>query len=117
MQITIHMTDAVQVIELAGDLDGHSAASVESSVASHLRPGDPLLLDLSAVPYASSAGLRALLLIYRYATESTCPTALVGLTEGVRDVLVATGFLSYFTVCATQVEGFLALQQAVDGAA
>jgi anti-sigma B factor antagonist len=77
---------------------------------SRVVPGQaPVLLDLSEVGYISSAGLRILLLAYRRAEQTGTPIALVGVSETLRDVLAATGFLRFFQVADSISDGVAAL--------
>jgi anti-sigma B factor antagonist len=104
MQITTQSRGDIAVVELVGDLDSRSCATTEQAVLGQLGGARRLVLNLTGVPYTSSAGLRTLLLIYRHVSENGIALALAGLVPGVRDVLAATGFLAYFLVCDTVEE-------------
>ena len=63
-----------------------------------------MIVDLTAVPYMSSAGLRTMLLLYRQAQCSDATVALVGLSDNLRSMMQATGFLDFFVVAPTAAE-------------
>lgn len=96
MEITSEQVQNVTVITLKGDIDGKTAGTTQQTVLPMIPSSGRLLLDMSAVPYMSSAGLRMLLLIYRQAQSKHSEVALVGLTDDIKDTMSATGFLSYF---------------------
>ncbi|NJD19098.1 MAG: STAS domain-containing protein [Gemmatimonadetes bacterium] len=101
---------AVTVIAPSGDIDSRSAPEFQEAALSDLQGGERLLLDLSGVPFVSSAGLRVLLLIHRQAHASKVRVALCGLNPDVRSSMSATGFLSFFTVRTSREEGLAALE-------
>jgi len=110
MEISIKNVDRVTVIDLAGEIDGKSAPLAQQQIVPTLQSGAKLLLDMSKVPYMSSAGLRLMLLLYRQMANLNGSIALVGLSDEIRDTMEATGFLGYFTTCATVDEALAALQ-------
>jgi len=98
MQIREYKIDSIVVIRLTGDLDSRSASATQEQILPSLPADERILLDLTGVPFMSSAGLRTMLLIYRQAQIMNSSVALVGLSSELRDVLTATGFLSFFVV-------------------
>lgn len=110
MEIRTRATDGVDIIELAGDLDSRSAPDLQEAVLPLLAGGPDVLIDLAGVAYLSSAGLRALLLIYRQVETEHGAVALVGLSPQLRDVLSTTGFLDFFQVRDTVAAGCEALR-------
>ncbi|GGR03818.1 STAS domain-containing protein [Deinococcus ruber] len=105
MEITSEQVQNVTVITLKGDIDGKTAGTTQQTVLPMIPSDGRLLLDMSAVPYMSSAGLRMLLLIYRQAQSKHSEVALVGLTDDIKDTMSATGFLSYFLTAADVAAG------------
>jgi anti-sigma B factor antagonist len=89
---------------LTGDLDSRSAPVAQEQILPSLPADERILLDLTGVPFVSSAGLRTMLLIYRQAQIMNSSVALVGLSEELHDVLTATGFLAFFVVADTLSE-------------
>jgi anti-sigma B factor antagonist len=103
------MVGSVAVLTLTGELDAQSAPATQVML-SRVMPGQtPVLLDLSEIRYISSAGLRTLLLAYRRAQRIGTPIALVGVSETLRGVLSATGFLRFFQVAESIRDGVAAL--------
>jgi len=98
MEITKRDIDSITVISLVGSLDSRSAPTVQESILPSLPEDGRVLLDLSGVTFVSSAGLRTMLLIYRQAQCVDTTVALVGLSDQLREVLSATGFLGFFVV-------------------
>jgi anti-sigma B factor antagonist len=107
MDISKRIIDTVTLISLAGSLDSRSAPAAQESILPSLPEDGRVLLDLSDVTFVSSAGLRTMLLIYRQAQCVDTTVALVGLSDQLREVLSATGFLGFFVV-AESVDGGLA---------
>jgi anti-sigma B factor antagonist len=98
------VTDGVSVIRLHGDLDSQSAGFVQEQLATLIPIGGKALLDMTEVPYMSSAGLRTMVLVYRHAHRVGSDIALVGVSEDLRAVMRATGFLDFF-VLADDIAG------------
>jgi anti-sigma B factor antagonist len=110
MQIREYKIDSIMVIRLTGDLDSRSAPAAQEQILSTLPADERILLDLTGVPFMSSAGLRTMLLIYRQAQIMNSSVALVGLSKELRDVLTATGFIGFFVVADTLTEAVESLR-------
>jgi anti-sigma B factor antagonist len=111
VEITRNVVGSILVIGLAGDFDGRFAAKVQEEVLRTLPRDERILLDLTNVPFVSSAGLRTLLLIYRQALVVNSSVGLVGLSPQVRSVLAANGFLEFFAVADTVAQGVKAVSE------
>jgi len=98
----------VNVVGLAGDLDGNTAPNVQAQIIPLVVPGVKLILDMSKVPYMSSSGLRMLLVTYRMITSKSGKVILVGLSEEIQDTMAMTGFLDFFTYLQTLDDGLKA---------
>ena len=110
MEINIKTMEEVKVAALTGDIDANTAPSVTEQVLPLAEPGSKILLDMTKVPYMSSAGLRMLLSLYRQATAEDGKLVLVGLSEDIQDTMSVTGFLDFFTTCETIEEGLTKLK-------
>lgn len=99
MDINIKNLKDVTVVEMAGDIDANTAPKVQEEVLPLAKPGSKILLDMTKVPYTSSAGLRLLLSLYRQVTGNNGQLVLVGLSEEIQDTMSITGFLDFFTRC------------------
>ena len=62
------------------------------------------MLNLSALEFVSSAGLRVLLVTAKKLLRQNGTFALCGLQDGVRTVFEISGFLSIFQVAADEAE-------------
>ena len=109
MDIKIKSQDEITVVELAGDIDAKTAPTVQEQVVPLAEPGSKMLLDLTQVPYMSSAGLRMLLSLYRRASTTEGKVVLVGLSEDIKDTMSVTGFLDFFLTAETLELGLGAL--------
>ncbi|MDM8529891.1 anti-sigma factor antagonist [Anaerolineales bacterium HSG25] len=98
MDINIKTIRNASVVEMIGDLDGSTAAAAQEKILPLVEPGCKVVLDMTRVPYMSSAGLRVLLLIYRKISGSDGTVVLVGLSEELQDTMSVTGFLDFFTL-------------------
>ena len=109
MNVELEVMDGVTVATLFGELDSRTAPLVQESLLTLPEPDGKALLDMSGVGYISSAGLRALLMLYRQMTANDGRVALVGLKENIKDVMTVTGFLEFFDDYDTLQEGLAAL--------
>ena len=82
---------------------------VQDSLDRMVPSWDIVLLDLSRMSYLSSEGLRLLLLLYRHIRLRDGQLALAGMSEDVRTVLQATGFLDTLLVADDVEEGLESL--------
>jgi anti-sigma B factor antagonist len=92
MQIRQQIVDGVTVIALQGDFDAAVAPDVENQVlACATGARARLIVDLSGVPYISSAGLRVLLAAVRAARAGGGDVRLAGLSPMVKRVCDMAG--------------------------
>lgn len=110
MDINIKTVEDVKVVELNGDVDANTAPTVQQQVVPLAEPGSKILMDMTQVPYMSSAGLRMLLSMYRQTEAKKGKLVLVGLSEELQDTMSVTGFLDFFTTCETVDRGLEALK-------
>ena len=113
MEINLKKLQEIQVVELIGDVDASTAPEVQQQILPLAQPNSKLLLDMSQVPYMSSAGLRVLLSLYRQATAQDGKLVLVGLSEDLQDTMSVTGFLDFFTTGDTLEAGLAQLKETV----
>ncbi|GAB2490540.1 STAS domain-containing protein [Streptosporangium sandarakinum] len=98
LDVTVSKEGELAVVALTGDLDSRTAPVVQEHVGRALAEHRLLALDLSNLRYMSSAGLRVMLLSYRQAQCASGQMAVVGLSEELRMLMSAVGFLNFFTV-------------------
>lgn len=110
MDINIKTVEDVKVVEIIGDVDANTAPTVQQQVVPLAEPGSKILMDMTQVPYMSSAGLRMLLSMYRQTEAKKGKLVLVGLSEELQDTMSVTGFLDFFTTCETFDRGLEAVK-------
>lgn len=110
MEINIKNLAEGTVVELEGDVDANTAPKIQEKVLPMAGPDSKILVDMTKVPYMSSAGLRMLLSLYRQTTAKEGKLVLVGLSEDLRDTMSVTGFLDFFVTCDTIDAGLAALK-------
>ena len=96
MEITINKVQGITVATVDGEIDGSTAPQVQEQILNVVDSGDQLVMDMSEVPYMSSAGLRMLLVMYRTLVGQGGKVVLVGLSEDLQDTMEMTGFLEFF---------------------
>ena len=111
MELTVTRSETATVVAITVDIDAKSAPELQSRILPLLDAGSPLILDMSRVAYMSSAGLRMLLSVYRQAAGSGARLVLSGLSQELRDVMSATGFLDQFTLRDTVEASLRALDE------
>ncbi|MFB7785346.1 STAS domain-containing protein [Streptomyces vinaceus] len=84
------------VLVATGEINSETSGQLLQALLPLVREGRPLRIDLTAVTYVSSAGLRTLLVVYREAQHAGVAVTLYGVSEEVRFVMSATGFLDFF---------------------
>lgn len=105
MEINIKTIDDVKIAVLKGDIDATTAPLVTQEVLPLVEPGRRIILDMTEVPFMSSAGLRVLLSLYRQSSVKEAKLLLVGLNEELQDTMSVTGFLEHFQTSNTIEEG------------
>jgi anti-anti-sigma factor len=105
MQLNRYTRGDVTMITLDGSLDSGTSGGVQADLERLVPASGTTVLDFAKMTYMSSAGLRVLLLAHRRAQTSGARIVLAGLQPDVREVMSATGFLSFFDVMATVEAG------------
>jgi anti-anti-sigma factor len=89
----------VVIVRLSGRLDSSAASSAEERLSAALAGEPPrMAIDMSALDYISSAGLRVLLVLAKKAQQQKGKLVLSGLAPNVREVFAATGFDTIFAI-------------------
>jgi anti-sigma B factor antagonist len=98
MTITVTKKPALARVEavVTGEIDGKTAPDIQAQLVGLAETHCRLFLDMKAVSFLSSAGLRMLLLLYRHFAASSGEIILVGVTEEIRDTMSMTGFSNFF---------------------
>jgi anti-sigma B factor antagonist/stage II sporulation protein AA (anti-sigma F factor antagonist) len=101
---------AALVVSPRGRVDHATADAFRAALEPHLdacRPGHPLVLDLGAVDYVASVGLRVLMLAARQAKAQGGTIAIANLSPLVREIFEISKFTLVFR-CFPTVEEALA---------
>ena len=109
MEISTSPLDGATIISVDGEIDANTAPEAQDRILPLATPGCRLVLNLTNVPYMSSAGLRILLATYRQISSGGGNVVLVGVAEEIKDTMSVTGFIRFFKVCDTIQEGVEAL--------
>ncbi len=109
MNLSIREMDTIKVVEIVGDIDGMTAPIAQEQINPLASPGSKVILDLSRVPFMSSAGLRMLISAKRHFDWKEGRLVLAGLPQNIKKAMTETGFLEYFTLADTVEEGVAAL--------
>jgi anti-sigma B factor antagonist len=98
MNLSSSTTHGWQVIHVEGQVDSKTVTSLRDYIDAELKEALPVALDLTSVPFMSSAGLRTLLTLHRRTQEMGVALALVGIASDIADTMRVTGFYDYFTI-------------------
>lgn len=109
MRLNTSEENGIGTARLEGSVDGKTAPEVREQLRPLLAANSKLILDMTKVDYVSSAGLRLLLLLYRDLSARKGKLVLLGLSEDIRNVMVHTGFLNFFTLTNSEAEARQAL--------
>lgn len=104
LEITATTDNGWQIIQVIGQVDSKTVGDLRDFLEGEVKGGAPVALELTGVPFMSSAGLRTLLTLYRQTQSLGVSLALVGLRDEIADTMKVTGFYQYFTVYPTVSE-------------
>jgi anti-sigma B factor antagonist len=111
MELIIREIGTATVIAIDVDIDAATSPALREQILPCIVSGRALILDVSRVVYMSSAGLRLLLMLYRESAKSNARLGLSGLSEDLRDVMSATGFLDHFATWENVEAALLCIEQ------
>jgi anti-sigma B factor antagonist len=95
MEIQISERNAVAVISAEGELNALTSQDLAEGIAQSVRRCTNLVIDLTHVPYISSAGIHVLFAAIKACHHRDGDLRLAGLAKNVRRVLETSGFLSF----------------------
>ena len=98
MTLDVSERSGYALVTITGSIDGKTAPEVQEQLRPVFEGSGNVVMDMSAVDYLSSAGLRLLLLIYRDFTARRRRVVLAGLSPEIKTVMQHTGFLGFFSV-------------------
>ena len=95
----------VGILSLSGRLGAQSEQELSASLSRALgKNAAGIILDMSAVEFVSSAGLRALLVAYKQAHADGKKIAMIGVRPAVYKIFKLTSFDSSFEIHQTEAE-------------
>lgn len=97
MELSKDTINGWQVIEVKGQVDSKTVGDLRDYLDENIQEYLPVALELSEVPFMSSAGLRTMLTLYRKTQDMNIKLCLVGLIEEIAETMKVTGFYQYFT--------------------
>lgn len=98
MEVQQELIDNWQIIKVTGEIDSKTVSTLRSFIDEKLIEDKAVALDLTNVPFMSSAGLRTLLTLQRSTTKMNVDLALIGVASEIQDTMKVTGFLQYFKI-------------------
>ncbi|GGU96964.1 anti-anti-sigma factor [Streptomyces cavourensis] len=97
LTLSTRTTAAGPVMELAGELDHHTAPRVRDALAGlALRPGQQLVVDLKGITFCDSSGLTVLIAARNHALAADATIALAAVPERLSRILGITGLDDVF---------------------
>ncbi len=109
MAINVQTENDVTIVEIAGELNASTVPDAQGAVLPLAVPGCKIVLDLAAVPFMSSAGLRMMLVLFRTVKSKGGKILLAGLAEEIKSTMALTGFLDFFDCRPTRADAVAAL--------
>jgi anti-sigma B factor antagonist len=98
LNIATTQSDGAAVLTLTGQLDATAAGSLDTALTAALADAKAVVLDLAALRYTSSAGLRILLKGAKSAKADGKKLVLAALDPNVREVFEISGFANIFQI-------------------
>ena len=99
MQTTTTLNGNTLVLRVEGRLTTDEAPEFESAALAALEAApQSLSLDLGALDYIASSGLRVLLMLYKRGAAAGKPVSIAAATDFVREILDETGIGSFFSI-------------------
>lgn len=105
IQIQVSPVENVTLVEVSGRVDSMNASELGEALMREIDGGSvQLVLDLSAVTYMSSAGLRELMAAYRKVRPMEGDVRIAQPSERVLDVLELSGLDTIFQIYPTRTD-------------
>ena len=98
MEVQQELINNWQIIKVTGEIDSKTVSTLRSFIDEKLIEDKAVALDLTNVPFMSSAGLRTLLTLQRSTSKMNVGLALIGVASEIQDTMKVTGFLQYFKI-------------------
>jgi anti-anti-sigma factor len=105
MELDIHASNGVAVVEPKGRIDSVTAKAFGDRVCALVRGGENrVVIDFANVAYMSSAGFRSLLIVGKAVEQTAGQLALCGVIGELKRLFDIGGFNELFMICPTRAE-------------
>lgn len=105
MEVNVAREGSNLFVAVDGRVDGTNAGEFQDALQGVIEEGDKLVvLDLGALSYVSSAGLRVVLLVAKELQRQSAKLAVCALSDTVKEVFTISGFDKIIPVHATREE-------------
>lgn len=98
MTIKVTKDGASAVLAIEGRIDTNTSPELQSEILKAFQSAKSVTLDFAAVPYISSAGLRALLIGQKTAASKGATMELINVSAAVYSILESVGFAKILTI-------------------
>ena len=92
--------DNIFTVYPEGRIDSANAEATEAEInkAREENPDGELILDLTALEYISSAGLRVIVMLYKKVTSFGGKLKLIGVNDMIMEILTMTGMVDFLDI-------------------
>ena len=97
MKVMVNKAADVCIMQVEGRIDTNTAEEFEQALMENLEKEDALRIDMEAVAYISSAGLRAFLNGQKLANKGQKRMSLANVSQTIMEVFDMTGFADILT--------------------
>ncbi len=97
MNITKKLENGVLTVEMEGRLDTGTAPQAEKELEADVAAAEQLVIDMSALQYVSSAGLRLILKLHKTMKEKG-GMVVKNVNESIMEIFDMTGFTSILAI-------------------
>ena len=112
MNVEVQRQDGNLIALIEGAVDGNNAAAFQASLQDAVQEGDKsMVLDLGALVYISSAGLRVLLLVAKDMQNKGANFAICSLQGQVRELFSVSGFDQIIQISDSQEDAISSFSQ------
>jgi len=101
MEATESRAGGTTTLCISGRVDGSVSKRLEQRVQDIISRDEHVIVDLGAMSYVSSAGLRCFILLAKHARAKQKSLALVALQDEVAEIFEISGLLELFEVYGT----------------
>ena len=109
MEATESRAGGTTTLRISGRVDGSVSKLLEQRVQDIISRDEHVIVDLGAMSYVSSAGLRCFILLAKHAKAKQKSLALVALQDEVAEIFEISGLLELFEVYGTVDDAVAAL--------